>query len=749
MNQIIHSTRTIFLFFFLISSIFSSHSTCAGTGDTTVVHGFNAFLHQNCNSGTGTFAFPADSFKTYKVLLKYQLSCPSFGCDIYDRIATLKVLSHTGRMDSTLTLAPNFLLNGVTADSVWFMNDTSYQYSYNSTTSSVDSVPFPSMQVILFGDSANPTQATDTLTVWPSYYNQYVFDVNGVATDSVAVAPDSMIYYSPDSLYSAPFEILDPVEIARAITPYGMAVDLWFDVSDYKPLLHDSVTLYTAVCGYSNGWLVTTDFYFIEGDAPVHPFKVTNLWNGTFAYGNTSNPIESHLQPLSIPVDTQTVFSKVRLITTGHGFGGYPNQDVAEFYDVTHTFIAGSDTMPQHLWRSDCGLNPLYPQGAPGYTSTWFYKRANWCPGSYVTPHDYNVTAEAIPGDTLHIDYNMQPYTVTGGPSGWYPPEYYIQSQAIFYDHLNYVNNAAILEVRKPNNAFEFNRLNPMCEGSSPEILIKNYGTAPLTSLMFHYGIDGVTTNSQQWTGNLEFLDTISITLPPITFGPGSHSFFIYCDQPNSTTDEYTFDDTLHTQFVANNVINSNGFWIQVKNDGSPNEVSWDIRDVSGVVLESRSGFSTAYALYNDTVYLPNGCYSVNVYDSYGDGLCCYGGGQGFFAVNNIDGNSIWAVRDFGAQFSINLTLDYINGVDELTKDAKIFTHPNPAHDQLRLNTSIENATGEISITDISGRIVYHDENLIINEHLADISLTGIAQGVYFLRLLADGKWMSGKFVVE
>ncbi|HRH65927.1 MAG TPA: peptide-N-glycosidase F-related protein [Bacteroidia bacterium] len=749
MNQIKYAKRIFFLCFLVVFGIGSGQRLFAAQGDTIVVHGFNNFLHQNCNSGTSDFLFPPDSVSAYKIMLKYQLSCPGMGCDIYDRIATLKVKRHTGEYDSTLTLAPNFTVNGSPADSVWFMRDTSYQYSYDTVNASIDSFPFPSVQLLFFNDSLNPFLATDTLIVWPAYYNEYLFDTNGIALDSAAVPPDSMVYYLPDSIYSAPFEVLESIEIARAITPFGQGVTLWFDVSDYKPILKDSVTLYTNICGYSNGWLVTTDFYFIGGLPPAHSFKIKNLWNGTFPYGNAGNPIENHLPPMTLDVDTQTVYAKTRLVTTGHGFGGFPNQNVAEFYDVTHQFIAGQDTLPQHLWRADCGLNPLYPQGAPGYSSTWFYNRANWCPGSTVTPHDYNISGQAVPGSTLTLDYNMVPYTVTGGPSGWYPPEYYIQSHVIYYDQLNYLNNAALLEVRRPNGAFEYNRNNPSCDGSSPEIVIRNYGSAALTTLNIHYGVDGSALNTFVWTGQLEFLDTAQVLLPPVNFGPGNHTFIVYLDNPNLSADEFGFDDTLTTSFIATDVLNVNGLWIQLKNDGSPNEASWDIKDESGTVIFSRSGFSTAYALYEDTVYLSNGCYSVSVYDSYGDGLCCYGGGQGFFSINSPDGNVLYMVRDFGAAYSKNLTIDYTVGTGTQPALLNFFIYPNPAHDLVRINTSIENGRCSLEILDLSGRIVYANDQQIIESHMSVLNLSGYTSGIYFIRLTSSEKVLTKKLIIN
>ncbi|MBK7431956.1 MAG: T9SS type A sorting domain-containing protein [Bacteroidetes bacterium] len=291
--------------------------------------------------------------------------------------------------------------------------------------------------------------------------------------------------------------------------------------------------------------------------------------------------------------------------------------------------------------------------------------------------------------------------------------------------------------------------MNPVCDGTSPEVLIKNYGTAPLTSLTFHYGIDGSTSFSYIWTGSLNFLDTASVILPLINFGAGNHSFTVYTDNPNSSTDEFVHDDTLLCDFSASNILNLNGIWIQLKNDGSPNEASWDIKDVSGTVLFSRSGFTTAYGLYNDTIYLPNGCYSVSVYDSYGDGLCCYGGGQGFFSINQIDGNVLYTVRDFGAAYTKNITLDYTTGINEKEEKGTFFVYPNPASQNIRINTSFESGNTKVELVDISGRIVLEEENLIISNHLLELNIEGIQSGVYFISLTTDGKRISKKLMVN
>ena len=51
-------------------------------------------------------------------------------------------------------------------------------------------------------------------------------------------------------------------------------------------------------------------------------------------------------------------------------------------------------------------------------------------------------------------------------------------------------------------------------------------------------------------------------------------------------------------------------------------EISWDLTDSNGTILASGpliGGYSN-YTTYNHYVYLANGCYNMNMYDSYGDG---------------------------------------------------------------------------------------------------------------------------------
>jgi len=208
--------------------------------------------------------------------------------------------------------------------------------------------------------------------------------------------------------------ILEPYEIARVITPYDItgtgrpdSCSWELDVTHYEQFLHGTVILSNYIeswMGNEQGWLVTIDLAYIEGEPQYEPFKVINLWQDYHVvYGDPEDPIEAVLEPMMVDIDENTVAAGIRVITTGHGQGNTDN--CAEFCLKEHSIVVNDDTFEQFLWRDDCSSNSCSPQGG-----NWQYNRAGWCPGSSVIPWDINITSSIIPGQSAVLDYNIELY---------------------------------------------------------------------------------------------------------------------------------------------------------------------------------------------------------------------------------------------------------------------------------------------------------------------------------------------------
>jgi PKD repeat protein len=78
-------------------------------------------------------------------------------------------------------------------------------------------------------------------------------------------------------------------------------------------------------------------------------------------------------------------------------------------------------------------------------------------------------------------------------------------------------------------------------------------------------------------------------------------------------------------------------------------ETSWDLRNLNGAVVASGSGYTQNQGgtSLTQTFCLPAGCYSFNIYDSYGDGICCLYG-QGYYSLTNASGTTIASGGAFG-----------------------------------------------------------------------------------------------------
>jgi|GEM_PF-1826443 len=229
-------------------------------------------------------------------------------------------------------------------------------------------------------------------------------------------------------------------QLGRMITPYsgeynqGENAKTWdhawnWDITEYLPLLKDSVDIVLSYEGYQDGFEATTNFVF-SSDKDIKAPKflgVQNVYFGYFPYGKEEDPIENYLKEKTITVPKKAKTVLARLTISGHG--GDTLNAAAEFLQKSYHLYSGNHLVAnQSVWKDDCGCNPLSPQGG-----TWIYNRAGWCPGEKVNEYWYDMTPYVKDGK-LPMKITFDYYNgYASGDAG-----YQVAADVFFVDQKNY-----------------------------------------------------------------------------------------------------------------------------------------------------------------------------------------------------------------------------------------------------------------------------------------------------------------------
>lgn len=178
-------------------------------------------------------------------------------------------------------------------------------------------------------------------------------------------------------------------EIIRYLTPYGVACNHTIDLTDFMSLLQGKVKFRYTLGTSGNGFLYTLNLQYVQGVPTYKYSSVEPLWTGTYQFGDMGN-----LQPcevLNADFNLSTVeASKIKIVSTGHGWGDNNTGNAAEFHqDTHHIWVNNTSTFAQNNWNI-CNPNP---DSCSPQSGTWYYPRAGWCPGSIAQFFDFDLTS--------------------------------------------------------------------------------------------------------------------------------------------------------------------------------------------------------------------------------------------------------------------------------------------------------------------------------------------------------------------
>jgi hypothetical protein len=176
-------------------------------------------------------------------------------------------------------------------------------------------------------------------------------------------------------------------EIIRYITPYGVACGHSIDLTDFMSLLQGKIAFRFYLGTQGNGFEYTLNLQYKAGE-PQYPYSsVRKLWYDTYPFGDPANKLPCEEFNIAFPDNSNA--AKIKLVSTGHGWGNNNFQNAAEFYQTTHHIhIDGAQTFAQLNWNV-CNPNP---DGCQPQNGTWFHNRAGWCPGAIAPWFNFDMT---------------------------------------------------------------------------------------------------------------------------------------------------------------------------------------------------------------------------------------------------------------------------------------------------------------------------------------------------------------------
>ena len=313
---------------------------------------------------------------------------------------------------------------------------------------------------------------------------------------------------------------------------------------------------------------------------------------------------------------------------------------------------------------------------------------------------------------------------------------------------------APFLDLEVDARLFKYNSGTTVCaDETTPNITLMNMGSETLTSVEIDIFLNDILQSSVDWTGELNLFEFEFISLPLVDLtGISDPEIKIQLNNPNGIIDQNFDNDKISVSInYGGDVYETNNIQFELAFDNFPQETSWEFLNSQGEIVISGDNYIgwPDFSPPIDTVLeLPLGdCYTFNIYDDAGDGICCaYADpGEGYWKISTdssviIAEGGVFLDQEsavFGIANSMTPTIDY-------SSEAEISLYPNPASNQITIKTNLKDF--KWSIIGLDGR-VYQQGYSIDSQTNIDISKLSI-EGAYFFKLESKGSTHYQKLMV-
>ena len=102
-------------------------------------------------------------------------------------------------------------------------------------------------------------------------------------------------------------------------------------------------------------------------------------------------------------------------------------------------------------------------------------------------------------------------------------------------------------------------------------------------------------------------------------------------------------------------ILDGEDLTITILTDNYPGEIAWTVTSATGEEVAAGGPYGSAATAYSEQVCVDAGCYTFNITDTYGDGICC-GFGEGGYTITS-EGVVLASGGDYGSGESVDICL--------------------------------------------------------------------------------------------
>ena len=291
------------------------------------------------------------------------------------------------------------------------------------------------------------------------------------------------------------------------------------------------------------------------------------------------------------------------------------------------------------------------------------------------------------------------------------------------------------------------------CEGAyTPSVQIQNNGTSPLTSATVTITQGGTTVSTGTYSGSLSTYGVANVTCSPIANFTGGA---LVCTV-TTAGDASAANNAMNTNVAAAANAVSQYITVNISTDYYASETSWAIKSSTGATVAQGGGnwndMTTGQAGFTvqapQLVTLnPSQCYTFEITDSYGDGICC-AYGDGAYSLVDANGTTIASGGEFG-DIDTRAFKTGALGMDELATIA-MNVYPNPASSEVNVSFEATNNDYAVSLMDLQGRVIAAKNMTNLNgTQVVSFSTENVAKGSYIVTVTVDGLTTTKNVVIK